>query len=86
MYLLLRGNSEINQWLEENPLVLGGGAILLGLVLVALGVGSLITGKATGKWGNQMKGGNAYAMGVVRLVFGLAACGFGIYKLVAGMF
>lgn len=85
MYLLLRGNDDFNQWLEDNPLVLGGGAIVLGLIMVALGAGSLITGKATGKYGYQMKGGHAYAMGMVRLIFGIACCGFGLYKLVSGL-
>ncbi|MCY2968511.1 MAG: hypothetical protein NT069_33615 [Planctomycetota bacterium] len=77
-------NEAANKWLEEHPLVLGGGAIALGIVLTLLGVNALKTGKATTKWGQEVEGGSAKAMGVVWLVVGVGAILFGLYKIIAG--
>jgi hypothetical protein len=81
--LLFARNEAANQWLAEHPLVLGGGAVVLGLIFVALGVSSLISGRAPTKRGADLEGGNALAMAVVWLVFGAACLVFGIYKMVA---
>jgi hypothetical protein len=83
--LLLARNEELNRWLSENPAVLGGGALLLGLVLLGFGIKDLMTGKARGKWGEEMTGGMAAMMGIVRLVAGLGISGFGLFMLVKGL-
>ncbi len=77
-------NEAANKWLEEHPLVLGGGAIALGIVLTYFGVTALKTGRTKDKWGREMEGGSAMAMGVIRLVAGVGAILFGLYKSIAG--
>jgi hypothetical protein len=85
MYLLAR-NEEINQWLAENPLVLGGGALALGALLLFFGIRSLMTGQASGKWGQEYEGGMAYAMGGIRAVAGGLVLLFGLYKIATAFF
>ena len=81
MFLLARGdNRAINQWLEEHPLVLGAGAIALGLVLLLIGINALRTGQATTKRGTQLEGGQAVAMGWIWTAFGGICLLFGLYK------
>jgi hypothetical protein len=84
MYFFAR-NEEANQWLAENPLVLGGGAVVLGLILVGLGVYALITKRAPTKRGPDLEGGHAVAMAVVWLVFGGLCLLFGAFKIVTGL-
>ena len=84
MYLLAR-NEEINQWLEKNPAVLGGGAIVIGGVLLAFGIKALLTGRSQGKWGYQMEGPMAYLHGAVLAGFGGLAILFGLYKVAIGL-
>ena len=79
-----RRNEAANRWLEENPAVLGGGALLLGAVLLYFGVVGLMTGKTKDKRGNEMTGGAAAISSVVRALMGLGAIGFGIYVLCFG--
>ena len=79
--LVLARNEEINRWLSENPAILGGLFLLIGLALLGWGISDLLTGKAYGKWGTQMTGGTALAMGIVRLVAGIGCAGFGAFKL-----
>jgi len=83
---LLADNEEINKWLGEHPAVLGGGAILLGGVLLAFGVKALLTGRSQGKWGYQMEGPTAYLHGAVLAGFGGLTILFGLYKLISGIF
>jgi hypothetical protein len=80
--LVLARNEEINRWLGENPAILGGIFLLIGLALLGWGISDLVTGKARGKWGTEMTGGTAAAMGIIRLVAGAGAAGFGVFKLV----
>ena len=81
MFLFARGdNKEINEWLSKNPLVLGGGAIVLGLVLLGIGINALRTGQATTKRGTQLEGGQAVAMGWIWTGFGGLCLLFGVYK------
>jgi len=77
-----RGNEAINQWLNENPLVLGGGAIVLGVVLLLFGINALKTGQATTKRGTQLEGGQAAAMGWIWTGFGGLCLLFGLYKCI----
>ena len=81
--LARRGNEELNQWLEQNPLVLGGIALGIGVLLAGWGAYELSTGTARDKYGNRVEGGMGMMLAGVRVLFGLAACGFGIYKMVA---
>jgi hypothetical protein len=84
MYLFAR-NEEANQWLAENPLVLGGGSIVLGLILIGLGVYALITKRAPTKRGPDLEGGHAMAMAIVWLVVGGLFLLFGAFKIVSGL-
>lgn len=84
MYLLAR-NEEINQWLNEHPAVLDGGAIVLGGLLLAFGIKALVTGRSQGKWGYQMEGPTAYLHGAVLAGFGGLAILFGLYKMAVGL-
>jgi hypothetical protein len=84
MYFFAR-NEEANQWLAENPVILGGAAVVLGLILVGLGVYSLITRRAPTKRGPDLEGGQAVAMAVVWLVFGGLCLLFGAFKIVTGL-
>jgi len=84
MFVLAR-NEEINKWLGENPAILGGIFLLIGLVLLGFGISDLVTGKARGKWGTEMTGGMASMMGIVRLVAGIGCAGFGAFKLVQAL-
>jgi hypothetical protein len=74
-----------NNWLAEHPLVLGGGAVVLGLILVGLGVWSLGTGRAPTKRGPDLEGGYAKAMAFVWLGFGALCLLFGLFKIVSGL-
>jgi hypothetical protein len=87
MYLLFarRGNEAINKWLDENPLVLGGGAIVIGLVLLSLGIKAFRTGTATTKRGAELTGGQAKAMAMLWTGFGGLCLLFGLYKLAIGL-
>lgn len=85
MELLGARNEALNKWLGENPLVLGGIAVAIGLVLVGLGASALMTGKATGKYGQQMEGNTAKMMGFVWAGFGSAAVLFGLFKIATGL-
>jgi MFS family permease len=83
--MLFARNEEINQWLEANPLVLGGGAIVLSLPLLALAIFSFVTGRAPSKWGREHRGTNAMVMGFVWLAAGGACMLFGMFKVVTGL-
>jgi len=65
--MLFAKNEEANKWLSEHPAVLGGGALLIGLILVGVGIPAIISGKATGKYGHEMKGGMARTSGPARI-------------------
>jgi hypothetical protein len=80
--LILARNEELNRWLAENPAVLGGLFLVIGLLLLGFGISDVVTGKARGKWGTEFTGGTASLMGIIRLVAGLGCTGFGLFKLV----
>jgi len=86
MFLFARRDNEAaNSWLAEHPVILGLGAVALGLVLVGLGVYALKTGKAPTKKGRDLEGDNAKAMGYVWLGFGALCLLFGAFKVVSGL-
>lgn len=84
MYLLAN-NDEINKWLAENPVVLGGIFLVIGLVVAGFGVVALLTGTSHGKYGGQITGPMAYLHGGVMAFFGGGFALFGLYKLVVGL-
>jgi len=85
VYLLAqRRNEAANAWLEEHPMVLGLGALALGALIGGWGIKDLMSGTARDKYGNELEGGMAMTMGIIRLVAGGGLCLFGIYKMVAG--
>jgi MFS family permease len=79
------GKEALNQWLEANPLALGAGALVLGLIFVGLGVSALLTGRAVTKRGRKVKGGEAKALAYVWLGFGIICVLFGAFKVVSGV-
>ncbi len=82
--IVLARNEAINQWLENNPLALGGIAIVLGIVLGGWGLYELSTGVATAKWGVKLEGSTASLLSGVRILAGVGAILFGLYKMVDG--
>ena len=86
MLIFARGgrNSAANKWLAENPTVLGLIFLVIGVAALAWGVVELMKGTATDKRGNQLSGGTAMALSIIRIVAGVGFSGFGIYKMVAG--
>jgi hypothetical protein len=84
MLLFADVNDDINKWLAGKPLVVAAGAGVIGLILVGLGVSVFVTRKAVTKKGPDLEGGQATAMGVVWLFFGVLCLGFAAYKAVAG--
>jgi hypothetical protein len=82
---LFAQNEEINQWLSEHPAVLGGGAMVIGGLLLAFGIKALLTGRSQGKWGHQMEGSMAYVHGALLAGFGGLAILFGLYKVAMGV-
>ncbi len=83
--LLAQGrNEEINNWLDENPMVLGLGALVLGGGILAYGLYELQSGVSRDKRGNVVEGGTGKALTIVRLVAGGGVILFGLYKMIAG--
>ena len=78
---LLARNEEMNKWLAENPAVLGGGAMAIGVVLLGIGIVALMTGKSTSKHGHKLEGPMAYLHGAIMAGFGALCTLFGLYKL-----
>jgi len=83
--MLLARHEEINKWLAEHPLVLGGLFLVLGLALLGFGINDLVTGKSRTKWGAEIQGGMATLSGVVRVIGGMGSIVFGAYKLIEGL-
>jgi len=77
-------NSPINKWLNENPLILGLIAIMIGIMLAGSGAYELRKGVTHDKYGIEIKGGLGRMTSILRIVMGVAACGFGVYKMIAG--
>ncbi len=82
--LLAQRNQEINNWLAQNPLVLGLIFLGIGVVVGGWGLYELLTGVAYSKRGKNMTGGTAKVLAIVRIVAGAGCILFGIFKMVAG--
>lgn len=77
-------DSPANKWLNENPLILGLIAILIGAVLAGSGVYELRTGVSRDKYGKEITGAHGKFTSGLRIVFGAGICVFGLYKMLAG--
>ena len=77
-------DSPANRWLNENPLVLGLLALLIGVALAGSGIYEMRTGVSRDKYGNEIKGGLGKMTSILRIVIGTAACVYGVYKMIAG--
>ena len=77
-------NEEINQWLDQHPLVLGLCAIALGAVIGGWGLYELKSGTSYDKKGRKLEGGAGKAASIIRIVFGAAIILFGLYKMIGG--
>jgi uncharacterized membrane-anchored protein len=85
LLLVQRGaNSPINQWLNENPLVLGLLSLIIGIVLAGSGIYELRKGVSRDKHGNEIKGSLGKFTSILRISIGTAACVFGAHKMIAG--
>ena len=73
-----------NQFLDDNPLVLGLIFLLIGGLLAFFGVKELKSGVARDKYGNEITGGLGKGIALMRLVLGIGLCGFAIYKMLMG--
>jgi thiol:disulfide interchange protein len=84
--LLVRGdaNSPINKWLNENPLVLGLLALMIGIALAGSGIYELRNGVSRDKRGNEIKGNLGKFTSILRIAIGTAACVFGVHKAISG--
>jgi len=83
-FLLADAKEDFNQYLENNPVILGLGALGLGLLIGGWGVVELVSGVSRDKKGRVLEGGTGKAASLVRVAVGVMFAGFGIYKLVAG--
>lgn len=78
-------DSPMNQWLNEHPVVAGLLFMAIGAVLAGSGLWELKRGVAHDKYGNAMTGGTASFVSMVRIVGGIGAFIFGLYKLATGI-
>ena len=84
LILLAEARSDFDRYMDENPFVLGCIAGGLGLVIGGWGLVELLSGTSRDKWGNKVEGINGQLLAIVRIVFGVAAILFGLYKMMAG--
>lgn len=82
--LLADRNSAANQWLRENPLILGLIMGVIGIVLLCFGIAGLKAGTTRDKYGIELSGGTAMISSIVRLVAGAALIGMAIYVSLFG--
>lgn len=71
-------DSPVNEWLNENPLVLGLLALLIGAALAGSGVYEMRKGLSHDRYGNEIKGGLGKMTSILRVALGAAACAFGV--------
>jgi len=83
--MLLARNEEINKFLSENPLILGGIFLVIGLLLLGYGLKDIATGRSRGKWGVKFQGPMATIVGLLRVIGGAGSILFGAYKLIEGL-
>ncbi len=84
LHLLLARNEELNKWLGEHPMVLGGIFVALGLALGGSGIYESRTGVTRDKYGNVVTGAWGKMLTNIRILGGIACIAFGVYKLIIG--
>ena len=84
--MFLAQRTDFDRWLDQNPLVLGGAALLIGAIFAAWGASNILSGSAVSKFGRRVEGGEASLYGLVRLALGIFVMLFGAYKLLKGLF
>jgi hypothetical protein len=80
--LFAQRNEEINQWLDQNPLVLGLMFIAIGVVVGGWGIYELATGVSHSKRGKVVTGNQGKILSLIRIVAGVGCILFGLYKMV----
>lgn len=53
---LFANNEAINKWLGENPIILGSGAVVFGLIFLGLGLVAFVRGRAPTRRGADLEG------------------------------
>lgn len=81
---LLAQSDTTNRWLRDDSTSLPLIFFALGGFMIAYGTWSLKSGKARGKYGTQLQGTTATVLSVIRILCGIACCGFAIYQLIVG--
>jgi len=84
LLLLAERNEEINQWLDQHPLVLGLIFLVIGLAVGGWGLHELSTGVAHSKRGKEVTGDTAKLLAIVRIVAGAGCLLFALYKILLG--
>lgn len=79
-------NSPANQFLRDNPLIVGLVFVPLGGMLLYFGLKEWKAGVARTKYGREMTGTAARLIAGVRILAGLIAGGFGLFKVGQGLF
>jgi len=72
-----------NQWLDNNPLIVVLMLFVLGGILIGRSMWSLYFSRSKDHPSTD-DGGRATAIGIFRLIAGIACTGFAIYKLING--
>lgn len=76
---------DLNQWLKDNPVVLGGILIAVGSLLVFFGLRGWKSGSTRGKYGEEISGGLGKTVSGMRLLLGAGFVAFGLFQLVKGL-
>ena len=77
-------DSPANKWLNENPLVFGILALLIGAAVAGSGIYEFRKGVAHDKYGIEIKGVLGKMASILRVVIGAAFAGYGVYTMIAG--
>jgi uncharacterized membrane-anchored protein len=84
IFLLAQRNEEINNWLSENPLILGLVFLAIGAAVGGWGLYELSTGVAYSKRGKAMTGNTAKVTAIIRIVAGAGCVLFALFKILFG--
>jgi len=74
----------INQWLSDNPLVVGLILLVIGGVIAISGLWELRHGVGHDRLGNEVEGERGKTIATIRLVGGLGVCAYGVFRMIAG--
>lgn len=80
-FFVLARNEAINKWLYEHPLILGLLFLAIGVAVGASGLYGLMTSTTRTKFGDEVSGGRAKFLSVIRLLAGVACVLFGLYQM-----